>query len=79
MPLLLERVRVVLCAPSHPGNIGASCRAMQTMWPVAYGVPTCRNGAEQGAQLGLEHGQVLEAEADGSSPSTGAGLWIVAC
>src|SRR5207253_6600189 len=31
MPLLLERVRVVLCAPSHPGNIGASCRAMQTM------------------------------------------------
>ena len=31
MPSPLDRVRVVLCAPSHPGNIGASCRAMQTM------------------------------------------------
>jgi tRNA/rRNA methyltransferase len=31
MPSLLDRIRVVLCAPSHPGNIGASCRAMQTM------------------------------------------------
>ncbi len=28
---LLERVRVVLCRPSHPGNIGASARAMKTM------------------------------------------------
>ena len=28
---LLERVRVVLCRPSHPGNIGASARAMRTM------------------------------------------------
>src|SRR5437867_3999336 len=27
----LDRVRVVLCAPSHPGNIGASARALQTM------------------------------------------------
>ena len=27
----LERVRVVLCAPSHPGNIGAAMRAMLTM------------------------------------------------
>jgi tRNA/rRNA methyltransferase len=27
----LERVRVVLCRPSHPGNIGASARAMKTM------------------------------------------------
>jgi tRNA/rRNA methyltransferase len=31
MPALLDRVRVVLCATSHPGNIGASARAMQTM------------------------------------------------
>jgi tRNA/rRNA methyltransferase len=27
----LERVRVVLCRPSHPGNIGAAARAMKTM------------------------------------------------
>ena len=26
-----ERVRVVLCRPSHPGNIGAAARAMKTM------------------------------------------------
>ena len=31
MPSSLDRVRVVLCAPSHPGNIGASARALQTM------------------------------------------------
>jgi tRNA/rRNA methyltransferase len=27
----LDRVRIVLCATSHPGNIGASARAMHTM------------------------------------------------
>jgi tRNA/rRNA methyltransferase len=27
----LERIRVVLCEPSHPGNIGACARAMNTM------------------------------------------------
>ena len=27
----LERLRVVLCAPSHPGNVGAAARAMQAM------------------------------------------------
>jgi tRNA/rRNA methyltransferase len=31
MSTLLDRIRVVLCATSHPGNIGASARAMQTM------------------------------------------------
>ncbi len=31
MPSPLDRVRVVLCAPSHPGNIGSCARAMQTM------------------------------------------------
>jgi tRNA/rRNA methyltransferase len=31
MTALLDRIRIVLCAPSHPGNIGASARAMQTM------------------------------------------------
>jgi tRNA/rRNA methyltransferase len=31
MPAPLERIRVVLNAPSHPGNIGASARAMQAM------------------------------------------------
>ena len=27
----LERIRIVLCRPSHPGNIGATARAMKTM------------------------------------------------
>jgi tRNA/rRNA methyltransferase len=27
----LHRIRVVLCEPSHPGNIGAAARAMRTM------------------------------------------------
>lgn len=29
--LLLSRIRIVLCRPSHPGNIGAAARAMKTM------------------------------------------------
>lgn len=29
--LVLDRVRIVLCRPSHPGNIGAAARAMKTM------------------------------------------------
>ena len=28
---LLSRIRVVLCRPSHPGNIGAAARAMKNM------------------------------------------------
>lgn len=28
---LLSRIRVILCRPSHPGNIGAAARAMKTM------------------------------------------------
>ena len=31
MPSHLDRIRIVLCAPSHPGNIGAVARAMRTM------------------------------------------------
>jgi tRNA/rRNA methyltransferase len=27
----MERIRVVLCRPSHPGNIGSAARAMKTM------------------------------------------------
>ena len=27
----LQRVRIVLCRPSHPGNVGAAARAMKTM------------------------------------------------
>ena len=27
----MEQIRVVLCRPSHPGNIGAAARAMKTM------------------------------------------------
>lgn len=31
VPAVLARVRVVLCRPTHPGNIGAVARAMKTM------------------------------------------------
>ncbi len=31
MGIDLDRVRIVLCRPSHPGNIGAAARAMKTM------------------------------------------------
>src|SRR5512135_1282282 len=31
MPSALDRIRVVLVATSHPGNIGAAARAMLTM------------------------------------------------
>ncbi len=31
MANLLERMRIVLCRPSHPGNIGSAARAMKTM------------------------------------------------
>ena len=31
MPNPLESVRIVLCRPSHPGNIGSAARAMKTM------------------------------------------------
>jgi tRNA/rRNA methyltransferase len=31
LPPHLSRVRIVLCRPSHPGNIGAAARAMKTM------------------------------------------------
>src|SRR3954462_157986 len=27
----MDRIRVVLCRPSHPGNIGAAARAMKAM------------------------------------------------
>jgi len=27
----MDRIRIVLCRPSHPGNIGAAARAMKTM------------------------------------------------
>ena len=27
----MAQVRIVLCRPSHPGNIGAAARAMKTM------------------------------------------------
>ena len=30
-PVVLGHIRIVLCEPSHPGNIGAAARAMKTM------------------------------------------------
>ena len=31
VPTALDRIRVVLSHPSHPGNIGAAARAMKAM------------------------------------------------
>ena len=31
MSMQLEKVRIVLCRPNHPGNIGSAARAMKTM------------------------------------------------
>ncbi|MDG1144680.1 MAG: RNA methyltransferase, partial [Burkholderiales bacterium] len=31
MTFMLNRVRIILVSPSHPGNIGSAARAMKTM------------------------------------------------
>ncbi|MDR2031302.1 MAG: RNA methyltransferase [Azoarcus sp.] len=67
-PLPLERVRVVLARPRHPGNIGAAARAMKTMglarlWlvaPAAFPDPVAEARAS-GAGDVLAGAQVVDA------------------
>ena len=72
---LLERVRVVLCRPSHPGNIGAAARAMKTMGisdlrlvaPVHYPAPEAQwmaAHADDVLDRAQIHSQLADALAD---------------
>jgi tRNA/rRNA methyltransferase len=62
----LKNIRVVLCRPAHPGNIGAAARAMKTMgladlvlvMPHAFPDPAARARAA-GALDVLEHARVV--------------------
>ncbi|MDR1853309.1 MAG: RNA methyltransferase [Azoarcus sp.] len=64
-PLTLDRIRVVLTRPSHPGNIGAAARAMKTMglhdlWlvaPTSFPDPVAVARASGAADV-LDHAQV---------------------
>ena len=62
----LASQRIVLCRPSHPGNIGAVARAMKTM------------GLEQGAQLILVN-PLCEIDAVAVRRSSGAADLLAAC
>ncbi|MDX1374992.1 MAG: RNA methyltransferase [Burkholderiales bacterium] len=63
----LARIRVVLCRPSHPGNIGAAARAMKTMGiedlclvaPRGFPSPEARWMAAHAVDV-LEHARVLD-------------------
>jgi len=60
-PSLLERVRIVLCGTSHPGNIGASARAMKTMGLTSlHLVKPARFPAEEAAAMASGAVDVLE-------------------
>jgi tRNA/rRNA methyltransferase len=57
----LENVRVVLCGTSHPGNIGASARAMKTMGLASlYLVNPKRFPAPEAAAMATNATDVLE-------------------
>jgi tRNA/rRNA methyltransferase len=71
----LERVRIVLCRPSHPGNIGSAARAMKTMGvsdlrlvaPQRYPAPEAEwlaAGATDVLAAARTHAQLGEAIAD---------------
>lgn len=62
----LSHQRIVLCRPSHPGNIGAVARAMKTM------------GLEQGAQLVLVN-PLCEIDAVAVRRAAGAADLLSAC
>ena len=46
--IVLDRIRIVLVEPSHPGNIGGAARAMKTMgmqrlvWSIPDAIQTLR-------------------------------------
>jgi tRNA/rRNA methyltransferase len=78
---LLQRIRVVLNAPSHPGNVGAAARAMQAMGlsqlvlvaPRAFPHPDARARAAGGLAV-LDAAIVaesLEAALDGATLAIG--------
>ena len=71
----LDRVRIVLCRPSHPGNIGSSARAMKNMGladlrlvaPQRYPAPEAEwlaSGAVDVLESARVHASLLEAIAD---------------
>ena len=71
----LSRIRIVLCRPSHPGNIGAAARAMKTMGlrdlrlvaPKQHPAPESRamsSGARDVLEAAIVHASLGEAIAD---------------
>ena len=71
----LSRLRIVLCRPSHPGNIGAAARAMKTMGladlrlvaPERYPAPEAQwlaTNAQDVLQNSTVHANLTEAIAD---------------
>ncbi len=76
---LLRRMRVVLCRPSHPGNIGAAARAMKTMGiedlrlvaPGNFPAPEARWMAAHAVDV-LERAQVVEQLPDAIADCVGA-------
>jgi tRNA/rRNA methyltransferase len=75
----LSRVRIVLCRPSHPGNIGAAARAMKAMGladlrlvaPERYPAPEARWLATNAADV-LDHAQVQATLAEAIADCTAA-------
>lgn len=76
---LLQRLRVVLCRPSHPGNVGAAARAMKTMGiedlrlvsPRNFPAPEARWMAAHAADV-LERAHVVETLEDAIADCVGA-------
>jgi TrmH family RNA methyltransferase len=71
----MSRIRIVLCRPSHPGNIGAAARAMKTMGledlrlvaPEKYPAPEAQwlaTNAQDVLQAARVHADLKEAIAD---------------
>jgi tRNA/rRNA methyltransferase len=75
----VSRVRIVLCRPSHPGNIGAAARAMKAMGladlrlvaPERYPAPEARWLATNAADV-LDHAQVQGTLAEAIADCTAA-------
>ena len=75
----LSRIRIVLCRPSHPGNIGAAARAMKTMGladlrlvaPEKFPAPEARWMATSAIDV-LDHARVHATLADAIADCTAA-------
>jgi len=76
---VLRRLRVVLCRPSHPGNVGAAARAMKTMGiedlrlvsPANFPAPEARWMAAHAVDV-LEQARVVETLQDAIADCVGA-------